>query len=236
MKLNGFIDLLFPPVCPLCEKALAAGRFCLDCENAFASSRITGPACKVCGCLFVSAGAGAHTCGPCLQAPPPYVRAISAYIYEGVVHDAIHAFKFNAKVHLAAGLGALAAAAARFETQPQVVIPVPLHITRLRQRGFNQSLLLSREIGRAHSIPVDYTSLVRVRHTDAQSGLKAVDRRLNVKGAFAIAGPDLLKGKDVLLVDDVLTTGSTVAECAAVLKAAGAAVHVLTLARVRVLW
>lgn len=235
MKLMGFLDLLFPPVCPLCEKAVADEEFCVNCKCALAASRINVPCCKVCGRPFTSTNAGTHTCGECLKIPPPFAQAISAYLYEGMVHDAIHAFKFNAKVHLAAGLGRLTASAARFNIKPQVAIPVPLHLTRLRQRGFNQSLLLCREVGRALSIPVDYESLLRIRHTDAQTGLRALDRRLNIKGAFDVVRPDSVKGKDVLLVDDVLTTGSTAAECAAVLKRAGAVVYCLTLARVRFL-
>lgn len=231
MKLNGFLDILFPPVCPLCEEALAVDGFCSACEDAFASARITESACKVCGSPFITTNTAPHTCGACLKDPPPFVQATSAYIYTGIVHDAIHAFKFNAKVHLAPRLGRLTAAAARFNVMPQVVMPVPLHITRLRQRGFNQSLLLAREVGRAFSIPVDYESLTRIRHTDPQSGLKAVDRRLNVKGAFALAKANTVKGANVVLVDDVLTTGTTARECAAVLKSAGAAVYVLTLAR-----
>ncbi|OGQ50772.1 MAG: hypothetical protein A3J24_01475 [Deltaproteobacteria bacterium RIFCSPLOWO2_02_FULL_53_8] len=232
MRLNGFIDLLFPPVCPLCEEAFSEREFCAACESALALTRIDGPACNVCGCPFISASSGPHTCGTCLKEPPPYLQAVSACRYEGKMRDAIHAFKFNAQVHLAAGLASIAETAARFNIRPQIIMPVPLHISRLRQRGFNQSLLIAAEIAGAHSIPLDYTSITRLRHTAPQSGLKAVDRHLNVKGAFAVTRPDLLKDRHVLLVDDVLTTGSTITECAATLKSAGAAVYVLTLARV----
>lgn len=236
MKLNIFSDLLFPMVCPLCEKAVAfeAG-FCPSCEEGFAASRINGPACRVCGQPFASSNAVLHTCGECIKNPPPFIQAISAYIYEGILHDAICAFKFNGRVHLAKRLGALIADAALFDAKAQLIMPVPLHITRLRQRGFNQSLLLSREVGAALSIPIDYDSLHRIRPTDAQSGLNAADRRLNVKGAFIVARPEVVKDKRILLIDDVLTTAATVREAATMLKTAGAVVQVLTLARVRFL-
>jgi len=231
MILNAILDIFFPPVCPLCEKAVVVESFCAACEEAFEASRIKGPVCRVCGCPFAAAGGQAHTCGQCLKEPPPFVQALSACIYEGAVLAAVSVLKFNARVTLAAGLGAVAAAAARFDAPVQLVVPVPLHVARLRQRGFNQSLLLAREVAAALSLPVDYKALRRVRETASQTGLKAADRRINVKGAFAVARPEKLKGKYVLLVDDVMTTGSTVRECAAVLNSAGAAVSVLTLAR-----
>ncbi|MBI5884982.1 MAG: ComF family protein [Deltaproteobacteria bacterium] len=231
MILSSFLDLFFPPVCPLCEKAVVARSFCAACERAFEASRIKGPVCTVCGTPFASASAQAHACGQCIKEPPPFVQAVSAYLYEGAVLSAVSAFKFNARVSLAAGLGALSAEAARFDAAPQLVLPVPLHVARLRRRGFNQSLLLAQEVASTLSLPIDYTLLSRVRETASQTGLKAADRRINVKGAFAVARPDNVKGRRVLLVDDVMTTGSTVRECAAVLKSAGASVSVLTLAR-----
>jgi ComF family protein len=113
-----------------------------------------------------------------------------------------------------------------------VVIPVPLHKQRLKERGFNQSLLLAREVARVFGLEVDYRSLKRIRPTRPQVDLKPDERKKNVKGAFDVKSPERVRGRRVLLVDDVFTTGATVSECARVLKKAGAEVYVLTLARV----
>lgn len=229
--LKAFIDLLFSPVCPLCEKDMAGAVFCKACDAALASSRITGATCIVCGAPFAAKTGQAHTCGECLIEPPPFVRARSAFIYDGAVLDAVHAFKYNGRVQLAAGLGRLAVGAVSPDTAPEVVLPVPLHLKRLRERGFNQSLLIAREVAAALNVAVDYRSLRRTRHTEKQTGFSAAERRKNVIGAFKVARPERVRGKSVLLVDDVFTTGTTVRECAKVLKAAGAEVSVLTLAR-----
>jgi ComF family protein len=118
------------------------------------------------------------------------------------------------------------------EEQYDVIIPVPLHLDRLRWRGFNQSLLLSRSIGRIHRIRVDPFLLERSRPTVPQTQLKESERRENVKGAFTVATPEQIQERQVLLVDDVYTSGATVAECTKALVRAGAqAVDVFTLAR-----
>lgn len=238
--LKAFIDILFPPVCPLCEKGMAGAVFCKDCDAALASSRITGAVCIVCGAPFAAKTGQAHACGECLLEAPPFVRARSAFIYEGAALDAVHAFKYNGRVQLAVGLGRLAASAISLEAAPRpgrecfsrgVVVPVPLHLRRLRERGFNQSLLIAREVAATLGMEVDYRSLRRTRYTEKQTGLTAAERRKNVVGAFEAARPERVCGKSVLLVDDVFTTGTTARECAKVLKAAGAVVSVLTLAR-----
>ena len=118
------------------------------------------------------------------------------------------------------------------ETAPDLVIPVPLHPKRLRQRGYNQAVLLGETMARQWRLPFCRTNLRRIRWTEPQIELPAAERRLNVKGAFAVASPGLLRGKKVLLVDDVYTTGATVMECSRTLRRAGAtAVFVATVAR-----
>jgi len=117
-------------------------------------------------------------------------------------------------------------------TADSLTVPVPLHIRRLRERGFNQSLLLAKVVATDLGTQLDYLSLVRIRHTRAQTGLRKEERRKNVKDAFSIIYPEIIKGKKILLVDDVFTTGYTLNECARTLKKSGAMVVIcLTLAR-----
>jgi ComF family protein len=113
-----------------------------------------------------------------------------------------------------------------------LIIPVPLHPRKLRQRGFNQSVVLAREISRRHGVAMDFRTLRRVVDTASQTGLKKKERRSNIRKAFSITGPERIRGQNILLVDDVYTTGSTLSECARTLLKAGAeAVGALTLAR-----
>lgn len=154
-------------------------------------------------------------------------------VYEGNLLKAIHLFKYGGKINIARLLGRMLASYPLDFSIYDLLIPVPLHIKRLKERGFNQAVLLSKEIKRAHSIPIEMFGLKRIRATRPQVLLKEKERMLNVKGAFAVKNPANIKGRKVLLIDDVFTTGATVNECAKVLKKAGAErIDVLTLARV----
>jgi ComF family protein len=126
---------------------------------------------------------------------------------------------------------ALAALVSRMNFSPELVMPVPLHRRKIRQRGFNQSVVLARHMARSLGLKVDVSSLARSRHTVSQVGLNTRERRRNVAGAFVLRRAKRVGGQKVLLVDDVLTTGATVDECSRVLKDAGAEVAVVTLAR-----
>lgn len=229
--LRSLIDLFFPPVCALCEEALRSGPFCAGCLEKFEAKKITSPLCTSCGIPFPSSGANDHECGGCINGNIPFMKARSAYTYDGVVLEAIHKLKYRGKVTLAGPLGALIAGAAIFPKAPDLIVPVPLHKRRLRHRGFNQSLLLSREVSKALSVPLDYINLKRVRETEQQINLTALERVRNVSGAFETGRAGVFKGRQVLLVDDVFTTGATITECSRVLKRAGAKVFALTLAR-----
>jgi ComF family protein len=234
--LASLLDIIFPPVCPLCEEGLMDGILCADCRGGMLSKKIKGPFCAVCGIPFIGYGDVPEThkgrlCGRCITEKTPFKEARSAFAYEGAVLEAIHRFKYGGRVALAGYLGRLASEAAEFKATPDVVVPVPLHRNRLRKRGFNQSLLIAREVAKKLRAPVDYINLKRVRATDPQINLRIKEREDNIKGAFVVKDDMAFRDKNVLLIDDVFTTGATIRECAKALNKAGAEVYVLTLAR-----
>lgn len=175
-------------------------------------------------------------------APCPQCRTPLALIWAATLHlpplaEAVHALKYEGGMELASLLARYLHAAAETDPWPGIlarldgIVPVPLHEERLAERGYNQSLLLADSFAKGTVIPVMGGALARVRSTQSQVGLQARDRVANVKEAFS-AVPDFVLGKTLLLVDDVSTTGSTMSECAAALRAAGAGgVFGLTLSR-----
>jgi ComF family protein len=236
MFLTAFLDILFPPLCHVCRTFVPGQEeihLCGVCRAKVAP--IHSPLCPVCGAPFATENGIDHPCGQCLTARPPFIRARSASRFEGTVQELIHRFKYGKKIHLARPLGLLTARAlADFagEAAPDLIVPVPLHCKRLRERGFNQSQLLGRVLGKQWSVPLSVNNLRRVRWTEPQVGLPAPERERNVRSAFAVSDPAHFKEKRLLLIDDVYTTGSTVEECARTLKRAGAAeVWVITVAR-----
>ena len=157
-------------------------------------------------------------------------------MYDGALREIIGQFKYHGLLPLAKPLGNyLAQTLNRFEADGgslDLVLPVPLHRTRERQRGFNQAAMLAAHIGRLRGLRVAGRDCVRIRNTPPQTGLGRAERRKNVKGAFAVPKPERVRGLHILLVDDVMTTGATADSCARALKDAGAkGVWVLTLAR-----
>ena len=230
--LKSLLNIILPDVCPLCEQSEQQGLLCKACRAELDGLWITGPICVVCGLPFVSLAASDHTCGKCLKHDMPFIEARSAFEYSGCLREAIHRFKYNERFILARPFGRmLTLSAAAFSIKPDIAVPVPLHKKRLRLRGFNQSLLLARAVSKGLSVGLDYLSLRRTRETAPQIELNTDERQKNVAGAFEVINPPAFKGKNILLVDDVFTTGATVRECAKVLKKAGASVRVLTLAR-----
>lgn len=240
--LDSFTDLIFPPLCPLCKGSGAATKdrlivkdgLCLECLRG--TGAIAAPICSLCGTPLGGVGNVAR-CGACIKARPPYRLARSAFRYDGPLLAAIHSFKYNGRTLLAPTLAGLAARALDGVTADfDKVVPIPLHKNRLRRRGFNQSLLLARELlrlrGPLQTARIDYRNLRRARDTRSQIELKGRQREANVRGAFSVIDKDAFKGKKVLLVDDVYTTGATIKECSGVLSACGAEVYALTLARV----
>uniref|UniRef100_A0A831UEN5 ComF family protein n=1 Tax=Geobacter metallireducens TaxID=28232 RepID=A0A831UEN5_GEOME len=233
--LRAFLDVLFPPLCHLCKAPVTGAgplHLCDACLGAM--TPITSPLCPLCGVPHGTEGGIDHPCGSCILKPPPFDAARGALLYAGPVQELIHRHKYGHKAHLRRPLALLAIRHLTPFVQsvsPHVIVPVPLHRTRLRERGFNQAVLMGAVLAREWRLPLLRDALRRVRPTVAQATLSARERRANVRGAFAVADPGRVAEKRVLLVDDVATTGSTAAECARVLKGAGAgAVFVATVA------
>jgi len=156
--------------------------------------------------------------------------------FETIIMEAIHQFKYGHKLAVGEALGVLMAnfSFPFFDCQGyDLMLPVPLHIKKLRERGFNQSLLLARQLANKWTIPVDFSLLKRQKFTLSQTGLNKKEREENIRGAFVVSDKKKVTGKKIILVDDVYTTGATLNECAKTLRKAGAVeVAVLTLARV----
>ena len=227
---------VYPDLCPLCRAPLphSGSSFCAQCEASLVP--ISHPFCPRCGKPFASKLGGDHPCGDCYLHPrPPFSRARAYGLYQGPLAEGIRRLKYQAEFSLVCGLAAILEEAfegAFSEEKYDLLIPVPLHRRRLRSRGFNQAILLSRGLARRYGLRLDCHNLQRIRDTAPQYGLTAPQREKNVKGAFALQRPELVAGRRVLLVDDVYTTGATAKECARVLKRAKAAgIDVLTLAR-----
>ncbi len=196
---------------------------------------IEEPKCPVCGAPFLSETVPAHLCGRCIKRRPPFKRARSWGIYDKALRDAVREFKFHARHGLCRPLADLLGEVYDRDMADRgfnLVIPVPLHKRRLRERGFDQATLLARSLSKRNGLELSLYNLRRRRFTMPQYGLTLRAREANVRGAFDLKKPEQIKGRDVLLVDDVYTTGATVKECARVLRRAGAKeVGVITLAR-----
>lgn len=232
---RSVLDLLLPPRCLACGAIVAEpGALCPDC---FSAVTFLGPPwCAMCGDPFELAMEEGAICAVCAAHPPPYDRARAVLKYDEGSRDLILRFKHADRTDCAPSFARWMARAGRdLVAAADLVVPVPLHRLRLMKRRYNQAALLARYIagsggGRGRFMP---DLLVRARKTPPQEGLGRQARRRNVKAAFAVTDPERVKGARVLVIDDVLTTGATVGECARTLRRAGAAaVDVLTIARV----
>ncbi|MBA4398074.1 MAG: amidophosphoribosyltransferase [Syntrophus sp. (in: bacteria)] len=233
--IQGLSDLVFPPRCMACGVLLAGPECESFCRACFSLVRfIAPPLCPCCGIPIAGADAD-HLCGDCILSSPPYAIARAVARYEAVLLDAIHTFKYKGKIATGEVLGKMMAdhlypgfSIADYS----LIVPVPLHPKRLRERGFNQAVILAREISKRFSLPLDFLTLRRHVFTEPQVNLGRDQRTANVHGAFAVKNKKKIEGQKIILVDDVYTTGSTVKECAGMLMTQGAAeVAVLTLAR-----
>lgn len=248
-RVGNLQSVLFQPVfssyCLLCGE-MGPSRFpvCTDCQSTF---RVLGPhCCATCGRPFADQSVTSHSDSfecECRGQKLYFDRAFSTFsYYEGKMRDAILRFKYRRRFRVGEVLGELWSerigerlkrlAEIDSSCAPDMIIPVPLHSSRLREREFNQSAILAKAVGKALDLRVVYSALERVRATQYQTGLSPRQRGLNVKGAFEVTRPGPVAGASILLVDDVFTTGSTVNECSKVLmKAKASSVVVGTLAR-----
>ena len=169
------------------------------------------------------------TCGNCLDSEPAFKRARSFGIYDGVLRKAINLFKYYGVKRLSKPLSDIIIKMKL--PRVEVLIPVPLFKTRLKQREFNQSALIARQLSKYLNVDLLINCLIKVKDTTPQVGLTSRERVKNIKGAFKVSRKNLITDKDIMLIDDVVTTGSTIRECSKVLKNAGAAdIHVISLA------
>jgi len=231
---GALLDLVFPPFCPVCRAALQEDRRYPLCGACWAAlPRIAPPWCRRCGqpmAAFPPAGVprdgteAGPLCGPCRRRPPAFAYARAALRYEDTAREALHALKFGGHRALAAPLAdvVVSVLAGRWPAgPPDVVLPVPLHPRRERERGFNQAELIARRLGQEWGCPVRPEVLARVVATESQTALDSAARLANVQGAFRLRRPELVAGRHVILVDDILTTGATVSACARALEAGG---------------
>lgn len=233
--LSRFADIALPPLCLACGQAVAAhATVCGSCWREI--DFLERPWCAVTGIPFpFEAGEGAVSAAA-VAFPPSYARARAVMRYDDLAARLIHRFKYSDRMEAAPAFAAwLARIGADILPHAHIVAPVPLHPRRLFSRRFNQSAELSRALARRSGLLYMPELLCRVRATRPQVGLSGDQRRRNVKGAFRLSpgGEEAIKGRHVVLVDDVMTTGATAEACARVLVHAGAAeVSVLCLARV----
>ena len=217
--LSAGVDLFLPPACLLCGQLLPPGfdpqGFCAECQATMPP--LGRSHCRCCSQPF-PASSSQHLCATCLQRPPAFSIVHAACSYQERVKDAIHQLKYRNQVNLAEPLGKLLGKSlevAEVGFKPDCIIPVPLHPGRLKKRGYNKALEISRPLARKMRVPIDTTLLQRTLKTPPQQGLTAAERRSNLRNAFIVT--TTTSARNILLVDDVMTTGETVRECSRVL-------------------
>lgn len=221
---QALLELFFPPPsgCPFCGGQAEGGGACPACRGRLAAYR-EQVGCVVCGAFFADGAPAGEPgiCAACRREPPPFARARSLGPYEGPLKAAVLRLKFGGERWLARPLGELLAELARtFPAERPVLVPVPLSRGRLRERGYNQAALLAREMSRALGWPL-VEALMKIKEAPPQERLTAKERLSAPVGSFAPA-VGLASGSEVVLVDDVITTGATASECARALLGAGA--------------
>jgi len=218
-------EMLFPPACQLCGQLMTIkdghADFYRSCVSGF--SPLGSACCPLCAQHYPDA-ISRHFCGTCLQRPPPFSNVYALGQYQGHIKGAIQRLKYRNQVTLAKPLGNVLGKVLTSQMQgfnPHCIVPVPLHPNRLKQRGYNQALEIARPIARRMAVPLNIRLLQRIRNTPRQQGLSAHERSRNMRNAFSLTAEAL--ALDILLIDDVMTTGETARECCRALLNGGAA-------------
>ena len=232
--LRSAASLLYPPACTICSAAIDSGEYlCGECESKV--PRIVPPFCAKCSEPFDGAITNAFACANCAHRKLHFETAVSAYRARGIARHIILNFKYGRQIHLRHLVTRWLAAALNDERLRDrhfdAIIPVPLHPARQRERGFNQAVLLAEWLSAHLSVNL-LPALERIHYTTTQTAFDRAERMRNLRGAFRLRKKADVRDLRVLLIDDVLTTGSTLSECARVLKEAGArSIHAATAAR-----
>lgn len=234
--IERIINLILPPRCLLCGKVINGDNgLCNDCFNNI--TFITKPYCDKCGYPFYKSIDSDGICLSCLNPKNKQIFRMcrSAIVYDEYSKKLILDFKFSDHVENKVLLARWLNMAGKdiFDEGIDIIIPVPLHFTRMIKRKYNQSAILAKELSRLCKIDVDYNLLKRSKMTAPQTQCTGKERQKNVKNAFVVSDIEKIKGKRIVLIDDVYTTGATLKECAKILLSAGAkSVDALTVARV----
>lgn len=221
------LDLLYPRVCPVCGEASdREGRsVCWRCFSSLPLIDTSVPRCRICGKVPDGCVDSDFICDACLREMPAFDMARFAMRYEDAARLLVHTLKYKDGTWLSPDLCDILEGCARvsFDVDAiDAIIPVPLSPAKFRQRKYNQTELLVRGLSSRLGVPASSRLVVRTRNTPSQTHMTAEERRRNVGGAFAVAEPSLVRARTLLVVDDVMTTGSTLSEMALTLKGAGA--------------
>jgi len=238
---EGILNFVFPLDCKICEKPIRESKGYSVCENCFKTIElIEQPYCIKCGKPLIPTDFFKQNrevlCLDCKRKKYSFEFSRSTGIYDKVLKKCIHLFKYYGEKKFAKPLGKLMVDYLlknnEFENKFDLIIPVPLHKNDLKKRGFNQSVLLSKVIGDYFSIPVGESVLIKKKITPFQVNLSKKEREKNILKAFSVEKPEEINGKNILILDDVFTTGATVEECAKeLIKSRAKNIFVLTLAR-----
>jgi ComF family protein len=222
---RGLVELILPPLlkCQLCfrRRAIKNTSLCFACTKELDYWSGAYHQCEVCGRFIASKG----LCSRCVREKPPFIKARAVGPYRGILKECLYNLKFRGDRRLAVPLGRMLGKKmkASYETKEvDIIVPVPMYPERLKMRGFNQAALIARETSREILKPVNENLLIKKRDTLPQVQLSQLDRMTNLTGSFAVKNNNFLRGKTVLLVDDIYTTGSTVKECTLELMDSGA--------------
>jgi ComF family protein len=232
--LRALGTLFYPPICTICSSSVSSDDYlCQSCSGK--ATRIVAPFCATCSEPFAGTMSGTFDCANCAHRRLYFEAAVAVYRSRGVVRRVMHDFKYGSSIHLRYPVARWLGMALEDERlrgrRFDVIVPVPLHPARQRQRGFNQAAVLAQLLSDKIGIPVS-SALQRIRFTTTQTAFDRSERMKNLRGAFRLRRKADVQGLQVLLIDDVLTTGATLSECARVLKKAGAtSVYAATAAR-----